>query len=228
MHRGFTLLEMAVTVAIIGVLSAIAIPVIRTARRNAIVTESAYGLSLWLDGLRARAMRDQRDLVAVVVDVPNNDATACAQGGDAQCAHYYLVRPDEPPAPNFVLNGFAPGAVANGAIVDEYQLGHGVRFNRLWDGAAPRRPFAGMRAFDPQLVGACGGGRACVGVRFRGTGEVRPEWPSGGVPPVPKTGVAFAVGSDLTERDATGTDQRLIVVSFPTGVVKSFPISTHP
>ncbi len=216
-HRGFTIIEMMVVVAIVGILAGLAIVGFRAARRNASVQGTAFELALRLDGLRTRALRDGSDLVAVIVDAGN--VQQCAHGASSECGMFRLLRP----APGFALNAFNPaGPFLNASEVDRDTLPFGIRFHRAADGRAAPRPFDATRIFDPELVGNCGG-RACVGMRFSGNGTVSAEY-ADGVPGNPKLGVAFALGSELTA-ETRGTDQRGIVVTFPAGIAKAFPTS---
>lgn len=225
-NRGFTLLEMAVTVAIIAIVTALAIPTMRAARRNATVQATAFEVALRLDGLRNRALRDQRDLLAIVVDAPGNDPSQCPSGNtEATCASYYVLAP----GPGFVLeDDFSPGArPANAEYVEHEILGHGVKFYLPAAGRDAPVPFDAVSALDGQLLGDCKGAsatsRSCVGIRFRSDGEVSPEWPDG-VELDEKLGVSFVLGSDV-DRESAGSDQRGVVVTFPTGLVRAYPVA---
>lgn len=213
------MLEAMVVVVIVGIVAAMAIPTVRAARRNATLSGKSFEVALWLDGLRTRALRDQRDLVAVIVDVPGNDPAPCARGDDRSCGRYVLVRR----LPGFRLDAFdpsTPAGFANAELVDSEDLGRGVRFYRRADGFAAPRPFTAIAAFDPELVADCGG-RACVGIRFGSDGTVAPEYPTGSGNP--KVGVAIALAGDQ-DAETFAADHRGFVVSFPTGIVKSFPV----
>ena len=129
--------------------------------------------------------------------------------------------PPRPPARGVLAQRFNPAAPFVAATdVDRETLPNGIRFHRDADGRAAPRPFQAVRVFDLELVGSCGG-RACVGVRFRGDGTVAAEYPAG-AGGNPKLGVALALGRGLTT-ETSGTDQRGIFVTFPTGIVKGFP-----
>jgi prepilin-type N-terminal cleavage/methylation domain-containing protein len=119
-HRGFTLLEVMTVVAIVGVVAAMAVPRLRAARRNASVASTGFELALWLEGLKNRAIRDQQDVVAILVDVPANDPMACARGADDFCGSTYLVRAP----PGFALSGFNPERMdlKGATYIDDRQL----------------------------------------------------------------------------------------------------------
>jgi prepilin-type N-terminal cleavage/methylation domain-containing protein len=216
--RGFTLLEVAVVVVIVSVLAAAAFSTMRSASRNASVSSAAFELTVWLDGLRAVAMRDQRDLVAVVVDAAAGGA--CASGDDRSCGRFALLQP----APGFTLNGTNPGARAypSATVIDDEQLARGLRFHFTALTSVGPPPYDGIRPFEADVLGTCAG-RRCVAIRFRGDGSVGPEWPTGAPGPT-KAGMALVLGSDLTGNTA-GADQRSVLVTFPSGIVKTFSVS---
>jgi prepilin-type N-terminal cleavage/methylation domain-containing protein len=227
--KGFTLLEVMVVVAIAAIVAAIAVPTLRSARRNANVSSIAFELVVWLEGLRSRAIRDQDDLVALVVDVPDNDPIPCARGRDARCGAYYLIRPA---GPTFALANFDPANITTHSYLWDRQLPRGVRFHRHADGVASPPPYSAIRVFDPLLVGACAGGRSCVGIRFRANGDVEPIWPTG-VPGASRPGLAFALGSELSP-EASGapgpmshaaSHQQAIAITFPAGIVKTYGVA---
>jgi prepilin-type N-terminal cleavage/methylation domain-containing protein len=215
--RGFTLVEVAVAVAILLILGAAAFSTMRAAKRNASVSSAAFELQVWLDGLRTRAMRDQRDLVALVVDV---GSPACATGHDPSCGRFVLLQP----AAGFTVNGTNPGARAylGATVLDDEQLPRGVRFHFTALPSVGPAPYDAIRPFEADVLGNCAG-RRCVGMRFRGDGSVEPEWPTG-VAGAPKTGMALVLGSDLTG-NVGGTDQRSVIVTFPSGIVKTFSVA---
>jgi prepilin-type N-terminal cleavage/methylation domain-containing protein len=216
--RGFTLLELMVTVAVIAILAALAVPMWRAAVKNATVQSATFELKVKLEALRMRAMREQRDLLAVVVDARGNLPTNCVRN---DCAAYYLLET----APGFRLDAFDP-AVTPYPDVDRFRhteyLGNGIKFYLPSAGRAAPPPFQGVSAFDPQLVANCGTKR-CVGIRFRRNGTVQAEWPNG-VAAGPKLGLAFVVGSDV-DQETAGSEQKGIVVSFPAGLVTAYGVS---
>jgi prepilin-type N-terminal cleavage/methylation domain-containing protein len=218
--RGFTLLEMMVTVGIIAILATIAVPTMRAARRNATVQSTAFEVALRIDGLRARAMRDQQDLVAILVDAPGNNPAGCRSGNlEANCVCYYLLAPQD----GFTLNAFSTETpTVNALHVEHDVLGHGLKFYLPAAGRAAPPPFNTVSAFDGELVGSCNG-RQCVAIRFRSDGEVSPEYPTGATGN-PKLGLAFVFGSDV-DAESAGSDQRGVVVTFPTGLVRAYPVA---
>lgn len=218
--RGFTLIEMAVTILVIGIAAAMTIPVMRAAVKNATVVGVGFDLKIKLEQLRARAMRDQRELVAVIVDARENEPRNCA--GD-DCASFYVLHP----LAGFQLNAFDPAeAIEDAEHVDHERLGNGIKLYLPASGRAAPTPFTNVLLFDgpgEALLGNCGGHRRCVGFRFLADGSVQPEPPTGGAVPS-RLGLAFAIGSDIDEQSSASA-QRGVLVAFPSGLVRVFPVA---
>ncbi|HEX9242838.1 MAG TPA: type II secretion system protein [Anaeromyxobacter sp.] len=241
-QRGFTLIELAVVLAIVAILAVIGFSWMRAGRRNADVASFAAGLQMRIEQLQYTALSEQVDQVLVIVDVPNNDASQCGTILSSGCARVYHLRNPDPNAPNaWKLKDFdvnAPGANLLSAtstgigtpatIVDDDRLGQGLKFHLAGAGASLPKPFdayaSSFKVFDPNLLASCPGNRKCVAYRFRADGSVIPE------PPDPtsasstaNTGHAFALGSELTGNYG-GARQIGILVSSPAGIVRTFAV----
>ena len=90
--RGFTLIELMLVVALVGILAVIAIPTIRAGRRNATVAAVATGLQFRLEQLQFTALSEQQEHVLVVVDVPGNDAGQCGSIFSSGCGRVFDLR----------------------------------------------------------------------------------------------------------------------------------------
>jgi prepilin-type N-terminal cleavage/methylation domain-containing protein len=225
-ERGFTILEVAVTVAIIGVVAAMAIPIVTAARRNASVASTAWDLALYLKGPRAKALTEQKDLVFVLVDAQGNDARACGALSRARCVRRFLFAP----LPTWSFATFDPASPsANvdetpGVIFEQDTLPRGIRFYLpAVDRTALPTPFDTVKVLDSGLTRACGpDGARCLALRFSADGQVTAEPPTSA--PVTSAGVAIGLGSDLVAEHA-GADLRSILVSFPSGIVRSYGLA---
>jgi prepilin-type N-terminal cleavage/methylation domain-containing protein len=218
--RGFTLLEMAVTVAIIGVVAAMAIPIVTAARRNASVASTAWDLALYLKSPRAKALTEQRDLVFVVVDAEANDARGCGGLAPQRCVTRLLA-----PQTGWTFAAFNPASPSANVdeIVQQETLPRGIRFHLPAVNRTGPVPFDTVRVLDSGLTRACGaGGALCLAFRFSADGQVTAESPTNA--PVSSLGVAIGLGSDLVGEHA-GAEMRSVLVSFPSGIVRSYGLA---
>jgi prepilin-type N-terminal cleavage/methylation domain-containing protein len=222
--RGFTLLELMVVVAIIGILATLAVPLIRAGRRNASVVSAASMLQMRIEQLQFTALSEQKDHVLVVVDVPGNDPSQCGAIFTSKCAQVLELLA---PTAAWKLQGFdvsSPAANTAG-LVDQDVLGTGIRFYAGSSAALPK-PFdafaSTFKVFDSELTATCAGGRACVAFRFKANGAVDAEPPDRTSPPTgAKSGHAFVIGSELSGQNRAA-DQRGILVAVPSGVSRTF------
>ncbi len=215
-ERGFTLIELAVTVALIGIVSAMAVGLMTGARRNASVVSTAWELAMRLKSLRARALGDQRELVFVAVDAQGNDADGCSAAAPARCARWFLLAPQSA----WTFAAFNPATpAANADLVDQALLPRGIRLYLPAVGRSGPAPFDSARVLDTTLTRACGAdGALCVAVRYSRDGEVRAE------PPTSTAVAALGVGLPFAGQHA-GTDMRALLVGFPSGIVRSYALA---
>lgn len=215
--RGFTLLELAITVAVIAIVAAAGYAIVRNARRNASVGAAAYEATMRLQGLRARALSDGVDLDAVFLDAKDNDASGCGLLASVDCTQLVVLSGAD--AMTFPIAQLAGGTITGATLVDRLTFGNGIRFARMADGRNPSAPFDTVTMFDASLTRTAAG-RAWFAVRFTARGEVRPVV-YGETPPAGKAGYAFVLGNALS--DTAAGERKGVLVGFPAGIVRSFP-----
>lgn len=216
-HRGFTLIELMITVTIIAIVAGLVVFQGRSARQNANMASGAYELALRLGGLKARAMADGYEYVLVVADA--SDAVACKSDRMSCGRILVLTKPDGTFLGAFTGGGYAVDPPISAA---EYVSDGGAQYlpsNSRFDLGStwhPPAPFDSVGAFDATVLQTCAGGRRCFGIRFRPDGEVRPVVPAGTTLPA---GFAFVLAPG--EPGSGAEDHRGIFVSFPAGLVKT-------
>jgi prepilin-type N-terminal cleavage/methylation domain-containing protein len=233
--RGFTLIELAIVLAVVAILAAVTGSYMIASRRNAGVGGAATGVQMRIEQLQYLALSQQTTQLLVVADVPNNDATACGTIRSAACARVFHLRN---PGSAWKLNDFDTDhpEINVDAVVDDERLGEGVRFHLPGTGATPPKPFDAygtkLQVFDPDLLGNCKNGRKCVGYRFLSDGEVSLEYPDpSSASSALKAGSAFALGSELSRSSDGGVtsgyggaQQFGVLVAVPSGITRTFPV----
>lgn len=204
-RRGFTLIEVAVAVAIVGVIAAIGIGFWRSMGKNAAVGDASLEVAATLEALRVTAMREGVPYGALVMDALNNDPRAC-MANRKDCMRICVLRD---PAAGWTAATSNPGAVALGECTI---FTNGVRF-RLTGANPPPSPFNALVPNDPLLVPVVSG-RRVLAVRFNTNGMVLPAIPGMAL----ANGVAVVLSSDAANAAAsTG-----VVLSFPYGLVRTY------
>lgn len=219
-RHGFTLLEVMVTVAIIGILATAAVFTMRSAGRNADLSSAASELSLLMSGLSTVALSEGRDQLLVFTDAAGNDASGCGWTNLAACSRYFHL--DEPNQ-DWELASFDATSPQTDVtrVVDSWVMPRGVQLHED-STAVPPAPFSNITPFDSRYTADCPGERRCFAVRFTAAGDVLPEPAIDPPPTVPAPGYAIVlVGGAGTD---TGADRRAVLLTSPSGIVKSFSV----
>lgn len=213
-ERGFTLIEMALVIALVAIVAIAGFVTMRAARRNAAVGGISFELVTELQGLRTKALAEQRDHLAVL---HAGDGGGCSLLRQAGCVRLFVLAA---PLPVWTLGAFDPAVPGNntGEFVDTLVFPQGVLLDPAAAGMTGRAPFANVRAWDVDLTGSCAGIR-CIAFRFGADGAVRGEKPDGTL--VTKAGHIVALQTDL-QAETRGAERRAVLVSFPSGIVKSY------
>ena len=224
-RAGFTLIEAAIVMAVVGLLAAATGATLLHARKNASAGSTAYEVLLRFQGLKTRALQEQRDYAAVFIN-PNGDAASgCHLGSPATCARMVVLA--GPPS-SWTLDGFDTGAP--GLVIDEIvSLERDIVLDRAAIGLAAAAPFGTITQLPTSMQATCkaptpadsSATGMCYAVRFGADGTVGPIYP-GAAPGTAPAGIALGFTSDA-KREALRSWRVAVLVTFPTGILKTFP-----
>lgn len=217
--RGFTLIELATVVAIIGVLATVAIGISRYAQRNASLGSATHEFIQRLRGLRSTAMVENRDYAFVFADSATGAARKgmdCGFFSSNTCARWWVLRV---PA-TWTIGNFSPTNISNGGaeFVDSGVMPTGIYVDNTLT-FTPPAPFGNTVLGDPDITTNCSGAGICFAIRFQSTGTVSPVY-SGAATPT-RAAFAFGLASGFST-PGNALDSRVVLVSFPSGIVKVF------
>lgn len=206
-RRGFTLIELAIVVAVVAALAAVAGSRFVAAQRNAGSATAAFDLGMRLQALKTQALNEQQDIVAVLVNADDLTGAGCGLMAQASCVRLFVLQPQA----GWTLTGFDPATPATEAQVEDViTLPRWQAFDLAAAGTAADAPFDQVKVFDPAVTLA---GR--IAVRFGASGEVAPEYATSARPRL--AGISLALA---TSAESGAGSRRRLVVSFPTGIVK--------
>ncbi len=211
---GFTLFELALVIGIAAIVAVLAVVGVRAARRNAAVGGVSFDLVLRLQGLKTRALAEQRDHLAVL---HAGDGAGCELLRQAGCVRLFVLAD---PQATWTLQAFTPANPGNltGELVDTIIFPKGILLDPAAAGTTGRAPFGAVQTWDVGLTGDCGGAR-CIAFRFAADGRVRGEAPDG--TSLARPGHILALATDL-QGETGAAERRAVLVSFPAGIVKSY------
>jgi prepilin-type N-terminal cleavage/methylation domain-containing protein len=213
---GFTLIEAAIVMALLGLLAAGAASTFVWARSNASAGAAALEVLNRFHGLKTRALAEQRDYVAVLVNPLGDVSTGCRVGSADTCARFVVVKDV---APGWTPAGFDPsGAIDGGTVDDVVYVDWGIVLDTGAIGRAAPAPFLGIAQLPPSMRFECHGGVTCYAIRFSGSGEVTPIETAAGAA---LTGVAFGFTSDVA-REKLHSERRAALITFPTGITQTY------
>lgn len=215
-QTGFTLIEAAIVIAVLGILAVAASSTFVSARANASASATSYEVVHRLHGLKTRALAEQRDYVAVIINPPGDVSTGCRTGSLDTCARFVVVK-DAPPG--WTPLNFDPNGPTGGGTVDDIaQIDRGIVLDTGAIGQAAPAPFGTVTQLPDPMRFTCAGGQVCYAVRFSGSGDVTPI---GTAEAAALSGVSFGFTSDV-EREKLRSERRAALITFPTGITRTY------
>ena len=196
--RGFTLIELATVLAVIGILATVAIGISRAARRNASMGSATYEFVQRLRSLRSTAMVENRFLAFVFANSTSTDAMDCGTFSGDRCARWWVLRVPS----TWSITGFNPASPAGGTVefVDSGFMPTGIHLDSSLAFNAPS-PFTNTLLADPDITTTCSG-RSCFAIRFGPDGRVSPSFPGTATPT--RAGYAFGLASAASRQFVQG------------------------
>lgn len=216
-RRGFTMIEIVIVLAIVGIVAAIAVASFEATRRNTSLDAIAQEIGAQAQGLRSRALGEQVDHILLLVSPPGNDVSNCGIVAVGDCVRAFVLRAPQPGWNVAAFDPDNPGLLAD--FVDSTSLPRGIALDLAAAGTAAPAPFDAVTSYAPDVRALCAGGRTCVAMRFGANGEVRPEYWA--APGLTRAGVAIGLATDQRGLNAAA-QRRALLVSFPAGIVRVF------
>lgn len=217
---GFTLIEMAIVMAVAAALAVVTGATLVHAQRNAGAGATAYEISLRFQGLKTRALQEQRDYAAVFINPDQDDGSNCRSGSAVNCTRMIVL--SAPPG-NWTLDGFdprTPGLV----IDDDVWFDRPIVLDTGAAGAAAAAPFATITQLPTPMQAGCKASPTvttkCYAIRFGADGTVGPIYP-GAAPASPPDGISLGITTDA-QRQLLRSHRRAVLITFPTGIIRTY------
>jgi prepilin-type N-terminal cleavage/methylation domain-containing protein len=209
---GFTLIELAIVIAVIGLLAVAAGAAFANSRKNASAGAAAFEVSLRFQGLKSRALAEQRDYALVLANPTGNVSKGCTALSNNTCAKLVVLNNV---TSAFNLSTFDP---TTGSVEEVVNLDPAVVVDTGAAGQTITTATGAVTQLPAAMTATCAGMGSCWGVRFGADGSVGPI----GAAASTLTGAAFGFTTDAA-RQYLASRRRAVLITFPTGIVKTLP-----